>query len=276
MTVQITTLIENREGEHHGLQHEHGLSFFVEKDGSTILFDTGQSEKFIKNAEQLQVDLRSLDHVVLSHGHYDHSGGFRSLVELTDSFTLTIGRGFFDEKYGCEDNSCEYLGNNFNEEFLREKGINFQYAKQQCTEIISGIHVITSFPRIYADEVVNPRFKVRKEGELLSDPFDDEVLLAVETDLGMIVLLGCSHPGMKNMLDCAVKQIGRPLYGVLGGTHLVEADTRSLKLSLDYLRNKELQVIGVSHCTGENAIQNLSESEERFFQNHTGSTLFVD
>ncbi len=276
MTVQITTLIENRAGEHHGLQHEHGLSFFIEKDGSSILFDTGQSEKFIKNAEQLKVDLCSLDHVVLSHGHYDHSGGFRSLVELTDSFTLTTGKGFFNEKYGCKDNSCEYLGNNFNEEFLKDKGITYRYVSQQCTEIVSGVYVITSFPRIHADESVNPRFKVRKDGTLLPDHFDDEVLLAIDTDPGLVVLLGCSHPGMKNMLDWAVKQIGRPLYGVLGGTHLVEADEQGLKLSLDYLKNTELKVIGISHCSGESAIENLSSSEERYFQNHTGSTLFVD
>jgi 7,8-dihydropterin-6-yl-methyl-4-(beta-D-ribofuranosyl)aminobenzene 5'-phosphate synthase len=276
MTVKITTLIENRAGEHHGLEHEHGLSFFIEKDGSAVLFDTGQSEKFIKNAEQLKVNLRLLDHVVLSHGHYDHSGGFRSLVELTDSFTLTIGEGFFNEKYGCEDNSCEYLGNNFNEQFLKEKGIAWQYAGEQCSEILPGIHVITSFPRIHEDETVNPRFKVLKEGKLQPDHFNDEVLLAIDTDPGLVVLLGCSHPGMKNMLECAVTLTGRPLYAVLGGTHLVEADEESLAFSLDYLKNAKLNVIGVSHCTGESAIEYLSANEKRYFQNHTGSTLFVD
>ena len=276
MTVQITTLIENRAGEHHGLQHEHGLSFFIEKDGSSILFDTGQSEKFIQNAKQLRLDLRSLNQVVLSHGHYDHSGGFRSLVEVTDNFILTIGRSFFDEKYGCENNSCEYLGTDFSEEFLQEKGITYQYTRQQCTEILPGVFVITEFPRIHADEVVNPRFMVRKEGALVPDLFEDEVLLAIDTDPGLIILLGCSHPGMKNMLDCATELTGRPLYGLLGGTHLVEADEDSLNLSLGYLKSTTLQVIGVSHCTGKNAINRLAAGEERFCRNHTGSTLFFE
>jgi len=276
MSVKITTLIENSAGEHHGLNSEHGLSFFIEKDDTKILFDTGQTGLFIKNAEQLRVDLRALDHVVLSHGHYDHSGGLKSLTKLTTGFNLIMGQGFFDEKYGFKNNSHEYLGNNFDENFLTEKGIAFQYTNSQCTELVPDVFVITSFPRVHEDEKINPRFKILKDGAFSEDSFADEVLLAIDTPKGLIVLLGCSHPGMKNMLDFTAEHLKRPLYAVLGGTHLVEANEESLAKSMDYLHNDDLKIIGVSHCTGDAATNQLSASNSRYFHNHTGSSLLVE
>jgi len=276
MSVKITTLIENSAGEHHGLHSEHGLSFFIEKDGTKILFDTGQTGLFIKNAEQLRIDLTSLNHVVLSHGHYDHSGGLRSLTQLTTSFNLIMGQGFFEEKYGVKNNAHEYLGNNFDENFLTEKSITFRYTSGQCTELVPGVFIITSFPRVHEDEKINPRFKILRDGTFSEDSFADEVLLAIDTPKGLIVLLGCSHPGMKNMLDFTTGQLKRPLYAVLGGTHLVEANEESLAKSMDYLHNDDLKIIGVSHCTGQTATDQLAVSNSRYFHNHTGSSLLVE
>ena len=275
MAVKITTLIENSPGEHHALKTEHGLSFCIEKDGRKILFDTGQSGAFIDNAAQLQIDLSDVDYVVLSHGHYDHSGGVRALSELTTGFELIVGQGFFDEKYGFRNNAYEYLGNNFDEKFLKEKLITYRVVDQALTEIVPGVYAVTDFPRIHADEVINPRFKVLRNGALEPDPFTDEVLLAVDTPQGLVVLLGCSHPGMKNMLDAVVKLFDKPLYAVLGGTHLVEADQHSLGKSLDYLGNDSLKVVGVSHCTGQPAMERMAGSNDRYFHNRTGSSLFV-
>lgn len=275
MPVKITTLIENSPGEHLGLISEHGLCFLIEKDGHKILFDTGQSGAFIKNSKQLKADLGSLEYVVLSHGHYDHSGGMRSLTRITRDFKLIMGQGFFDEKYGCKNNTSEYLGNNFDEQFLTDKKITYQFVDQQLTELLPDVYVLTGFPRIHEDEKINPRFMVNRRGKLQPDSFDDEVLLAIDTSEGLVVILGCSHPGMKNMLDAVVTLLKRPLYAVLGGTHLVESSKRSLQMSLDYLQNDTLKVIGVSHCTGKVALDKLEVSNDCFSQNRTGSTLFV-
>lgn len=102
MSVNITTLIENSPGEHHALHAEHGLSFFIEKDDHKFLFDTGQSGRIIENAAQLRIDLTSIEYVVLSHGHYDHTGGLQALTTITKDFNLILGQGFFDQKYGCK------------------------------------------------------------------------------------------------------------------------------------------------------------------------------
>lgn len=275
MSVKITTLIENSPGEHHALKTEHGISFFIEKDGHSILFDTGQTGTFIENAQQLRKDLTSLEYVVLSHGHYDHSGGLRSLTQLTTDFELVIGEGFFEEKYGYINNSYEYLGNNFDEKFLQDQGIAYRYAAQPLTELIPGVFVVTQFPRKYPDEVINQRFKVMHKGSLQADPFTDEVLVAVDTAEGLIVLLGCSHPGMKNMLDAVSNLIQRPIYAILGGTHLVESNDASLGKSLNYLNNEDLKIVGVSHCTGQIAMDQLAASNSHYYHNHTGSSLIV-
>ncbi len=275
MSLKITTLIENTMGEHLALKNEHGISFYIEKDGHKLLFDTGQSGTFLENAEQLQIDLSDLEYVILSHGHYDHSGGLRSLINIADKFELILGEGFFNEKYGYKNGSYEFLGNNFNRKFLQEKSISYKFVNNDLNEILPGIYVITNFPRIHKDEVVNTRFKLLKDGKFISDPFNDEVLVAMDTPEGLVILLGCSHPGMKNMLDATRNLLKKPIYAVLGGTHLVEANDGSLDISMDYLNKGEMKVIGVSHCTGQKAMSNLSISNDRYFHNRTGSSLII-
>lgn len=275
MSVKVTTLIENSGGEHKALFSEHGISFHIEKDGHSILFDSGQSDRFIANAQQLNIDLSTVEYVVLSHGHYDHSGGIRPLCEMTTGFELIMGEGFFHKKYGFKNNSYEYLGNNFDENFLVAKGLRYRFVDQPLMELIPGVYVLTRFPRIHQDEVINPRFKLEQSGEMVADPFNDEVLVAVDTPRGLIVILGCSHPGMKNMLDAVQSQLNRPLYALLGGTHLVEADNNCMNSSMSYLDKDDLKVLGVSHCTGQAAMDHLAGTDSRYFHNRTGSSVIV-
>lgn len=275
MALKITTLIENTGGEHLGLISEHGLSFFIEKDNHKILFDTGQSANFIENARLLKADLLALEYVVLSHGHYDHSGGVKHLTNLTCDFDLIMGKGFFNDKYGYKNNRYEYLGNSFDESFLKQKKIKHRFIDQPLTELLPGIYVLSQFPRIHKDEVINSRFKIEQDGRFLDDRFEDEILLAIDTADGLVIVLGCSHPGMKNMLDATVSLLQRPIYAILGGTHLVEANASSLDVSLEYLNNDNLKVIGVSHCTGKTAMDKLAGKNSHYFQNSTGSTMIV-
>lgn len=275
MPLKITTLIENNPGEHKGLNHEHGLSFFIETDDSCILFDTGQSDAFMANAERLNVDLGRLDSVVISHGHYDHSGGFRSLTELTSRFRLFVGQGFFKKKYAQRGDGIEFLGSDFDEAFVKSHGIPLTYVHEPILEIAQGVFILSRFERKFQDETINPRFKLLEKETFIPDPFDDEIALALDSPKGLVVLLGCSHPGMKNMLDAAEKRCGRQIYAVLGGTHLVEASGAGLDASLDYLNKESLGVVGLSHCTGQTAMERLAATNYHYFQNRTGSSLFI-
>lgn len=276
MQLQITTLVENSQGEHLALKNEHGIAFYIEKNEHRILFDTGQSDAFIRNAAELKKDMSRIDSVVLSHGHYDHSGGFRSLVELTDTFHLYTGSGFFQEKFGYHNHAYEYLGNNFDRDFLEERSIAHTAVSDDLTEIAPGVYIITNFARIHPEEVINERFVVMKEGKFYKDDFSDEVLIAIDTSEGLVVLLGCSHPGMRNMLDSVKERLGKPLYAVLGGTHLVESKGVSYEKSLRYLHDEGIKIVGVSHCTGSDAMSYLRIHNDNYFHNRTGTSLRIE
>ncbi len=276
MPLKITTLVENSPGENHALQIEHGISFHVEKDGRCMLFDVGQTGAFIQNAQRLRIDLSDLEYVVLSHGHYDHSGGLRFLTRQTREFRLLVGQGFFDEKYGCRNNVFDYLGNDFDENFLEDQDIATETLDTRLREILPGIYAVTQFTKKHEDEVISPRFVIREPGGFRPDHFTDELLVAIDTPKGLVVLLGCSHPGVKNMLDTVTDLLEKPLYAVMGGTHLVEATPASMALTKTFLKNRDVKVLGVSHCTGEAGTKCLSTLEDMFFYNCTGSSLFVD
>lgn len=277
--LRITTLVENSPGEHKGLVHEHGLCFHIEADGIRLLFDVGQTDAFVRNAAKLRVNLHAVSRVVLSHGHYDHSGGLRVLADYTSGLGLEVitGTGFFDEKYGYRGAAYEFLGNDFDAEWLAEVGIAHVTLDEPARELAPGIHAITDFPRIHPDEVVNPRFQVRVNGTFETDTFADEVMLAIDAPRGLIAVLGCAHPGVKNMLDAAAARLGRPIYAVIGGTHLVEASPDSLALTLQYLHQKDIALIGASHCSGAEAMGRLmTEFGARYFHNRTGSILLLE
>ncbi len=275
METRITTLIENSQGEHLSLKTEHGISFLIERAGHKVLFDTGQTGAFAENAEKLGMGLHDVEFVAISHGHYDHSGGFRRLAEINRSFTLITGKNFFRPKYATDGISYEYLGNDFDETFVSYKGIRHQTMQKACSEILPGIYVLTAFPRVHRDEVINPRFVVQTEKGFMPDDFSDEICVAVETPKGFAVLLGCSHPGMKNMLDAAASSLPGPLFAVMGGTHLVEASEKCMEASVLYLKKSGLQAIGLSHCTGEVAVGKIAKTLKGFFRNTTGHALIV-
>jgi 7,8-dihydropterin-6-yl-methyl-4-(beta-D-ribofuranosyl)aminobenzene 5'-phosphate synthase len=275
METRITTLIENSQGEHLSLKTEHGISFLIEKDGHKVLFDTGQTGAFIENAQKLGLSLNDLEFVAVSHGHYDHSGGLRRLTEVTRAFTLITGKDFFRLKYATDGISYEYLGNDFDERFLADKGIRHRTAQKAGEEILPGIYVLTAFPRVHADEVINPRFVVQTADGFVPDDFSDEICVAVETKKGFAVLLGCSHPGMKNMIDAAASLLPGPLFAVMGGTHLVEASDECLAASVSYLKDYGFGAIGLSHCTGEIAVGQIAKVAKGFFRNTTGHALII-
>ena len=190
--------------------HQHGLCFHIDTGTDRLLFDTGQNDALIHNAAQLRIDLTAVRHVVLSHGHYDHSGGLRHLAAATSGFEVITGRGFFDPKYAEMGPAHEYLGSDFDARWLADNGIAHTTLDEPIRELVPGVYVLTDFPRIHPDEVVNPRFKLRRNGSFVPDDFADEVMVVADTPKGLVAVLGCSHPGMKNMLDAAVERLGKP------------------------------------------------------------------
>jgi 7,8-dihydropterin-6-yl-methyl-4-(beta-D-ribofuranosyl)aminobenzene 5'-phosphate synthase len=278
MSLKITTLIENNSDENNILLSEHGLSLYIEIDEKKILFDTGKSGDFIKNAEKLAINLNSLDYVILSHGHYDHSGGLRRLVEnIGNSFKLIVGNGFFNKKYKLiETDKYKFNGNSFDEEFINMNNISTKYVNQDSFNITENVILFSNFERNTNFEVLNKKFYIKQNDEYMPDDFSDEIVLAVKTEKGLVVILGCSHVGVINILKTIIKRTGMHIYAVVGGSHLIEADELRLKNTINFLKENDIQVLRLSHCTGENAIRELEyEFGNKFVYNNTGNVIDI-
>ncbi|MGK0466079.1 MBL fold metallo-hydrolase [Clostridium sp.] len=275
MNLKISTLIEDNPSADIRLCNEHGLSLYMEIDGIKILFDTGKSGDFIRNAEILNIDLNKLDYVMISHGHYDHSGGFRKLVEETsNSYKLIVGEDFFNNKYEViEGDNYKYLGNSFNKEYIHDNKIAIKYIKQDIYYITENIMVFTNFKK-NDFELPNKRFQIKEDEKYILDDFHDEIVLVLKCESGLIVVVGCSHVGIVNILESIIERTGLPIYGIIGGTHLIEADEQRLNKTINYLKEKDIQIIGISHCTGEKAAEEIKRQfGERFLYNNTGNII---
>lgn len=278
MGVVITTLVENGQGEHLGLVHEHGLSFFIEKEGRAFLFDTGKSDAFLTNAETLNLDPFRADTLILSHGHYDHSGGvpfFLDSPKRRGPVDIVVHPRFFTPKYSIDGARTEFLGNGFTLKTLEERGAGVRFAAPDVDEIAPGVFVISRFVRSHPEEQVNSRFLVQEESGLCQDFFDDEIMVAVETPKGLVLMLGCAHPGIMNMIDTVRERLPGKIYAIIGGTHLVESDDVRMAATVRFFKALECSAIGVSHCTGAKAMAQLEKADGRFFHNRTGSSLIV-
>ncbi len=277
MTIKVTTLLENSRIENKKLAVEHGLSLFIEIGQPIqrkILFDTGQSGKFIENARLLNIDLALTDTVVLSHGHYDHSGGFKEFVKTYGGgFELFVGDGFFTPKYARDNGQWRFLGNNFTAESLKRKEIRTTVVTEHLLEMFPGVFLLRNFPRTNDFELPNPRFYLLKDGDYEPDLFCDEVVIVLQTVKGLLVLVGCSHPGVVNILTAVQTRLKQPVDAVLGGTHLVEANDERLDKTFAHLAALDLSLLGLSHCTGDYALNRLQRTKLPHTRNATGTSI---
>jgi len=251
--LRITALMDNKPTEHKALIAEHGLSLYVEYNGRRILFDCGSGPNPLHNAHRLGVNLRDLDAVILSHSHYDHAAGFRDLTENgLGSDVLYTGPHFFEPKYAKSGVRCTDLSAGFDEAFLQEHQVTRREING-LEEIFPGVWLISGFPRLHGFERIQERFVRKVRDGFVADDFCDEICMALEVDGGLAVLVGCSHPGILNMITHVRKTLGKPVKAVFGGTHLVEADQTRIETTVVRLQDLGLEILGMSHCSGDAA-----------------------
>ena len=277
MSLKITTLIENLPDAAGKLHFEHGFSVFIETQEWKLLFDTGQSGAFLNNAEALGVDLSTADGVVLSHGHYDHTGGVPALLhKIKPGTPFYIGKEFFAPKYKrLEDNTWKYNGNPFEKELLTEgEAAKVCFVDSGVTALSESLYLFKNFDRVNGFETVNPKFFVKTESGYEQDLFRDEIALGIKTRQGLVLVVGCSHVGIVNILEHVKKHLSLPVAAVIGGTHLVEAGENRLEETVKAFKNHGVKTIAVSHCTGEAGMVLLqTEFPDGFVLNNTGNVM---
>lgn len=288
INLKITTLIENSEDEKKILKNEHGLSFFIESKYGNILFDTGKTGDFIDNAKKLNIDLSTIDTLILSHSHYDHCGGVKRLLENYDiKLKIVIGNDFFknSNRYHYTDKVAsnvdfakelgyKYVGIDFDENYIKSKNIDTHYVKDSVYKINDEIYVFSNFKKLNNFEKSNVNMKIKvSEDKYEVDTFSDEICVGVKTAEGMIILMGCAHPGFLNMIESIKENFNEKIIGVIGGTHLVEADDERLDKSVEHINKLNIKLLGLSHCTGEKASKIFNEKCKGTFVNRTGTVI---
>ena len=253
--MKITTLVENSlETGLAPLMGEHGLSFFIETKNRKILFDTGKGLTLIPNADALGINLKTIDTVALSHGHYDHAGGVKYLLKQNNDFTVIAHPAIFDNKLVLRNNKYHSIGVHEDKKIWMDSGIKIKLEKEHV-EIDQGIILTGEIPMETDFEQIEPVFYLDKKGNKIPDTMSDDRSLIIDTPKGMVVIFGCAHRGIINTLKYATKLTGaKKVYAILGGTHLMSANKEKLKKIFRCVKDYGIEKMVLGHCTGFSTI----------------------
>jgi len=258
--LKITILCENVVGKITGIG-EHGFSAFIETDSGSYLFDTGSGLSILYNATIFKKDLRTIKKIFLSHGHYDHTGGLNHVLNIVSPVDVCCHPSVFDDKFKIiNDNGKEYrefIGIPQRQILLETKGAAFKFSKD-FQEIEGGIFLTGEIPRLTHFEEHDKALFIKKGVTYEEDDVIDDQALILSTKRGVVVLLGCAHAGTINTLWHIANNLKiETFYAVIGGTHLGPLTEEQLKYSIDILKQIDIKILGVSHCTGLPAAQKL-------------------
>lgn len=267
MECRMTVLCENCVASPHGLIGEHGWAVHLEAGSHRLLLDTGQGMGLLNNSRVLGIDLRQLDGIVISHGHYDHTSGLPDALHMSGAVDVFIHPDGFVDRYWLKDDACREIGIRYKKAYLESLGARFQPVTA-FTEIFPGIYLTGEVPKVTDFEPPDSTMKIRSaDGSWEQDALRDDLSLVVATDQGLVVLLGCAHAGLINILTHVTAMLpGQPIHTVIGGTHLGFADAAQFESTVAALHQFGVQRLGASHCTGlTNAARLQHHFGEQFF-----------
>lgn len=274
---KITVLSENSVVKPMGLIGEHGFSVLVERGDTRILFDTGQGYALIHNSRILGVDLGSIDTVVLSHGHYDHTGGLAELLKGSRHKKIFAHPGIFVSRFlEGADGSREPIGMPFTRAYL--EGLGAEFVLSETSQVVAeGITTTGEVLRETDFEKGDTTLYLCEEHGGGPDPHDDDLSLVVEGESGLLVLLGCAHAGVVNILRHVQGQNpDKPIKAVVGGTHLGFSGEEQMAGTVEAMAGLGVEKVGASHCTGLAGSARLREAlGDSFFFAGVGSVLEV-
>ena len=262
--MKLHILTENHAGGRLGA--EHGISYWIEFNGKHILFDTGHTDLFLNNAKSMSIDiLNQIDYLVLSHGHWDHGNGLKFLMKKHPELSVRGSEnqnvkfishpGVFQKRY--RKGESEDLGITVNRgEVEGYFDAKFSISNQ---EILSGAHFLGEVPRLNSFEGKATPY-VLEDGSM--DLITDDSGIVFVEDGKLILISGCAHSGICNMMEHAKKITGLTHFkAVLGGFHL-KSNNLQTQESITYLKSQKIDQIYPSHCTQLSALVAFAQEFE--------------
>ncbi len=277
-SLKITALIENKAPV--GFKKEHGLSVFCEYGGKNYLLDTGASDAYFENAKALGINLSAVDTAVLSHGHYDHSGGYKSFFSVNNSAKLFLRAEAQENCYLKIGPLRHYVG--IPKDVLKKYGSRFVYVSEN-KKLADGVWLLGhSTPNLSERGRRTHLYRKTAEG-LVFDDFAHEQSLVFETSSGLVILNSCCHGGADNIVS-EIKEVfpGAEVAAIIGGFHLMGTrgtSTLGVKPHEVEALGSSLLKLGVKHtytchCTGNPANKILSSvMGERVSYFSTGTVI---
>ncbi|MFK5927563.1 MAG: MBL fold metallo-hydrolase [Desulfuromusa sp.] len=279
MTIRLTILCENSVDRvsPYGLLGEHGFSCHLQTPAGNFLFDTGGGMTIMNNAKLMGIDFTKLQGIMFSHGHFDHTGGLKQVLEITGEIPIYAHPDLFSEHYSKNSGKMTKIGIPWPQAELEKLGASFTFSAvpYQVTQdlLLSG-----EVPRVSKVETGDPNLlAISEAGEQITDPLHDDLSLFINTDKGLVILLGCAHAGLLNIIDHAIQVTGqKKITMILGGTHLKYCSEEQMSATLDLLEDLKIDKIGASHCTGLRGARMLAERfGERFFSASVGVEIDI-
>ncbi len=272
MEVKVTILCDNLAGPV-SFKGEHGLAVLLEVEGRKFLWDCGQSDVAVHNARLLGADLRSIDGIGISHGHFDHAGGLLEVLAASGPKRIFMHPAALEHKFLVAGEVRRFIGIPFRRDALELPGGGLELS-EGTVEVIPGVKLTGEVPRVSEFEGFEAGLHRLVDGRLEPDPFKDDQALVVDTPDGAIVLTGCAHSGLVNIMKHVIKGSGK-IRGIIGGTHLgLGATPERVNASLDYLEEVLPEKIVPCHCTGLPVIARILERfKDRAVAGQSGMTV---
>jgi len=256
--MKIQNLIEDTSAENECL-YEHGLSFYIETPNHKLLVDAGASEKFLINAEKLNIDLTQVDALILSHGHYDHSGGILPFSKINPNAKIYIHEKAAGDYYSEKPDRTYYAGIDKEIEKLPQT-----MKIVADTQIDEELFLFTNVTGRRHWPQGNRKLKVLKDGELVQDMFEHEQYLVICCEGKEILMSGCAHNGILNILDRYKEVRNREPDAVISGFHMMkslsytEEEIQTIRKTACELKTYRTKFY-TGHCTGETAFRIMKE-----------------
>ncbi|MBU4201512.1 MAG: MBL fold metallo-hydrolase [Actinomycetia bacterium] len=272
MEVKVTVLCDNLAGPL-SFKGEHGLAVLVEVEGRIFLWDCGQSDVAVHNAKLLGIDLRNLEGIGISHGHFDHAGGLMEVLSASGPKKLFMHPTALEPKFFMAGNIKRFIGIPFQKDAI-ESACAEVVISSDALEVLPGVCITGEVPRVTEFEGLEANLYCQRDGEMQPDPFLDDQSLVIDTPEGAVVLTGCAHSGLVNVLKHVLQSSGK-IKAVVGGTHLgLGASPERISATLDFVEEVLPEKIIPCHCTGMNAtIQMVQRFKDRVIPGQAGLTL---